>query len=164
VKSRPNLINKLINYKKINLDIAKHAELILIYVVFSHKEGIMIETKRGGGMSLYRRVGASLFVFFGIMSFTLFSNYVMPLVLIVLTPAMSLYYYLMWTRYLAQKQVFLFLLIPIVAIPLAFFVYKTNNDPKVILSMGPSMVMAVSLNLMIWGKRAVPPKRQEISA
>ncbi|MDR0498561.1 MAG: hypothetical protein LBH03_02355 [Holophagales bacterium] len=114
-------------------------------------------------MNIYRHLGLSLIVFIGITSSTVFSNYVMPLPLAVFTAVLFLYYYLLWTRGLAQKNLLYVYLIgvPLLCPPVAYLAFwHAPQNPNVYSSLGAAMVAGIALNLLVFGKRAYPPKRQ----
>lgn len=111
-------------------------------------------------MNIYRRLGLSLSVVVLIISF-IATNFVSPLIFIVLMATSSLTYYAFWTRGLAQK--FVYLLAPIFIAPFAVFIYKTNNNPKVYTSQILAMAGAIAMNMLIWGEKAFAPKRKSDS-
>jgi len=110
----------------------------------------------------YRHVGASIGMLVAILSFTVLAKYIYPLYFVVLSVSISLYMYLAWTRNLVHNFLIAVALAPIFALPLAYFVFMADNSgPSAIYSLGPAYIMASCINLVVWGKRALPQKTEQ---
>jgi len=112
-------------------------------------------------MTVYNRVGVSLFVGLLLVG-AVFIGHVIPLVVVCLTATCSVTYYVFWTRGLAEKYVYL--AAPIFVAPFAFFVYKTENNPGVYLSQILAMALSISINMILWGERAFAKKHKNTVA
>jgi hypothetical protein len=114
--------------------------------------------------SLFRQVGVSLLMLVGILSFSVFRDYVSPLPVAMFIPCISLYFYLNWTRPHVQKTqasiLNVYLFSPVIIVPLVcMYYFLPKDDTSSATFFAPAFLMGLALNLIIWGKRACPPKR-----
>jgi hypothetical protein len=117
-------------------------------------------------MDIYRCAGLSGGMLLIVASLLVPKGFLTPAYSFALAPFVSLYCYFMWVREVrnpAYRLLYMYLLCPIFVIPLFVIPMLIPMDDRVGLSVMAAFVLGIFINLLIFGKRALPKQIQDDS-